>query len=451
MYVEAMHVGTQRDCRARFIVQLKPGTAVSAARQRIDTVLSGFVGASIVRAIECGETGFVVVAGCDDVVCAPAVSALADLVALVEADGVMSLDSDAQTPPPPPPPAQIQEVLRDSWSLDAVSKPESVEQQNGLYEYDYTGTGVNVYLLDTGIRLNHTEFGGRARTMVSLTGEVPECDDCNGHGTHVAGSVGGKTFGVAKNVTLHSVQVLGVNGSAFTSTVVEGVCYVGAFGVRPAVLVLSLGGFKSQPLDNAIREVYNQGFYSAVAAGNSADNACDYSPAKALFAVTVGNHDRDGVKASTSNYGYLNTIALKKFLSFFFFPFCSACVKVWAPGERIRSAYIESETSTTVMSGTSMAAPHVGGAMALMLEQNPWASFSQILTSLQEQSKTQKLYDANNTIFQDGRVPILNSRATVTPCLGHCRTTLAFINGSEVDIATAHFVLQDKGNVTLWV
>jgi len=246
-----------------------------------------------------------------------------------------------------------------TWGLDRIDQRQL--PLSSSYTYEATGAGVTAYIIDTGILYGHTEFDGRAAFGYDAFGG--DGSDCDGHGTHVAGTVGGETYGVAKDVALVSVRVLDCSGSGTWSGVIAGVNWVAGQvdpdDPRPMVANMSLGGGASTTVDAAVSNSIAAGVSYAVAAGNGnqggkAQDACGYSPARVEAAMTIGATTQSDAKTSWSNYG--------------------SCVDWFAPGYQITSAWIDSETDTNTISGTSMASPHVAGAAALYLQDSPTAA-----------------------------------------------------------------------------
>jgi subtilisin family serine protease len=252
-----------------------------------------------------------------------------------------------------------------TWGIDRIDQRN--RPLSTTYTYPTTASNVTAYIIDTGIRYTHNEFsGGRATAGYDAVGTGAV--DCNGHGTHVAGTVGGTTYGVAKAVRLVGVRVLNCSGSGTTAGVIAGVNWVGQQTARPAVANMSLGGGVSTTLDNAVNNAISRGITFALAAGNSSANACNSSPSRVAAAITVGATTSTDARASYSNYG--------------------TCLDIFAPGSSITSAWYNSNTATNSISGTSMASPHVAGAAALVLSRNPSYTPTQVRDSLVNNATT---------------------------------------------------------------
>jgi len=251
-----------------------------------------------------------------------------------------------------------------TWGIDRIDQ--RALPLSGSFTYTASGSGVTAYIIDTGIRFAHSEFGGRATSGFDAV-DGGSADDCNGHGTHVAGTVGGATYGVAKSVALVAVRVLDCGGSGSWSGVIAGMDWVTANRQLPAVANMSLGGGANTSVDDAVRRMIAAGVATGIAAGNGnqggrAQDACKYSPARVAEAMTIGATDKTDTKTSWSNYG--------------------TCVDWFAPGLSITSSWYTSNTATNTISGTSMATPHTVGAAALYLSTNPTASPQQVRDAL---------------------------------------------------------------------
>ena len=251
-----------------------------------------------------------------------------------------------------------------TWGIDRIDQ--RTLPLSGTYVYNADGTGVTVYIIDTGINFTHTEYSGRAFTGIDEVTSGGTAADCNGHGSHVSGTVGGTTYGVAKNVKLVAVRVLDCSGSGTTSGVIAGIDWVtarkNATPSVPSAANMSLGGGFSATLNQAVANSVAAGVVYGVAAGNSSADACNSSPSSEPSAITVGATDINDVFASFSNFG--------------------TCVDINAPGVNITSAWIGSNTATNTISGTSMATPHVVGTIALYLQVNPASTAAQVDAAL---------------------------------------------------------------------
>ncbi len=329
----------------QYIVTLRPsGDSIPGAA----ALLARLHGGSVVQTFQSALSGFTV--RMSD---AQAQALASDpRVAAVEQDGYVHA-LDTQTPTP-------------SWGLDRIDQRDL--PGNSSYSYGYGPATVHAYIIDTGIRTSNTDFGGRASVGVDEIGDGQNGQDCAGHGTHVAGTVGGSTYGVAKNVLLVAVRVLNCSGSGTYTQVIAGIDWVTAHAIKPAVANMSLGGTKSTALNNAVANSISSGVTYAVAAGNSNANACSYSPSSTTAAITVGATTSADARASFSNIG--------------------TCVDIFAPGDTIVSDWYTSDTATATLSGTSMATPHVTGTAALYLEANQSATPAQVASALTANATT---------------------------------------------------------------
>ncbi|MCG5266914.1 S8 family peptidase [Acinetobacter pittii] len=273
-------------------------------------------------------------------------------VVSVENDTIMKIDATTQSNP--------------DWGLDRI------DQKNlpldSAYSYLQTGSGTTAYIVDTGILSTHQQFSGRVLSGYTAISDGNGTSDCHGHGTHVAGTVGGSTYGVAKNVSLVPIRILGCDGSGASSNVIAGLDWILKNGKKPAVVNMSLGGEANASLDSAVENLFNNGYVMVVAAGNSNTDACSSSPARVSKAITVAATDSTDTRASYSNYG--------------------SCVDIFAPGSQINSSWIGSNTATKVLNGTSMATPHVAGVVAEMLQSTPTATPQTISTNLLNQASS---------------------------------------------------------------
>jgi subtilisin family serine protease len=338
---------------------------IAAAAKRADNLLQGF-GRMPTYVYGSAINGFAV-----ELTEGEAVALSQDpRVLFVEEDSVMEAVATQNNPP---------------WGLDRIDQRD--RPLSATYSYTTTGAGVNVYIIDTGIRRTHTQFGGRAFSGFSAINDGRGTNDCHGHGTHVAGTVGGSTYGVAKGVRLFAVRVLSCGGSGSTSGVIAGVDWVTANHVEPAVANMSLGGGISNALDTAVRNSIAAGVTYSIAAGNSSINASNTSPARVSEAITVGSSTSSDARSSFSNYG--------------------SVVDIFAPGSSILSAWYTNNSASRTLSGTSMAAPHVAGVAARYLQSTPNASPAQVRNEIVNNATTNRLSGipsgtANRLLFWSG-------------------------------------------------
>ncbi|MBZ9751271.1 S8 family peptidase [Deinococcus sp. HMF7604] len=255
-----------------------------------------------------------------------------------------------------------------TWGIDRIDQRD--RPLSGTYTYDTTASTVTAYVVDTGIRTSHSQFGGRAVWGTNALNDGNNTD-CNGHGTHVAGTIGSSTYGVAKGVKLVAVKVLNCQGSGAYSAIISGINWALNNKSGPAVANLSIGGGFDQAVNDAVNNAASKGLIMAIAAGNDNKNACNYSPASAASAITVGATDSSDVRSTFSNFGN--------------------CVDIFGPGTGITSTWNSSDSATNSISGTSMATPHVAGAVALILAANPSYTNAQVTSALLNASSANKI------------------------------------------------------------
>ena len=289
-------------------------------------------------------------------------------VEYIQEDGIVSLDVDGTVS------VESVQQLSATWGLDRIDQRD--RPLSGTYVYGTRASNVHVYVIDTGIRATHVEFRGRVSFGYTAIGDGQGVNDCHGHGTHVAGTIGGSKYGVAKGVTLHPVRVLDCNGSGPTSGVIAGIDWVTANRQSPAVANMSLGGGANKALDDAVTRSINRGVFYAVAAGNAGSDACLFSPARTPEATTVAGSNSTDYRVASSHMG--------------------PCVDIFAPGGSITSSFKTSDTATATMTGTSMASPHVAGVAALILSAYPTATPAFVNSKLMELATTGRLLDVRS-------------------------------------------------------
>lgn len=345
-------------------------------------------------------------------------------VKTIEEDGVISVSNNQTNAP---------------WHLDRVDQ--RALPMNSAYNYTTSGAGVHIYILDTGIRYTHADFGGRANAVYDSIGDGQNGNDCNGHGTHVAGIAGSSTYGVAKNSLIHSVRVVPCNGYGQISDLLSGVNWVTANRILPAVANISLtAGGTSPALETGIANSIAAGVTYTIAAGNQAFEACLYTPARVPDALTIGATSDTDMRAPYSNYG--------------------SCVDLFAPGHSITSLSFVNDNDTRILSGTSMAAPTIAGAAALYLSANPMASPSTVanvirssattglVTNIDTTSPNLLLYTSSASptaanVTVSGRVTSSSGRA-----LSRVRVTITDENGNFLTTSTNNMGFYSFAEVT---
>ncbi len=331
-------------------------------------------------------------------------------VAFIEADQRVSIDA-TQSPA--------------TWGLDRIDQRNL--PLNNSYTYTPTGQGVTAYIVDTGVLGTHNEFSGRMAAGYTAINDGRGTTDCNGHGTHVAGTVGGTTYGVAKQVTIRPVRVLDCNGSGTTSGVIAGVDWVTSNHAAgaPAVANMSLGGGVSSALDTAVNNSIADGVTYAVAAGNENTNACNGSPSRVGAALTVGSTTSTDARSSFSNYG--------------------SCLDIFAPGSSITSAWHTGTSATNTISGTSMATPHVAGVAALYLQGNPSASPATVGNAITSTATTGVVSGAQTGSPNRLLYSPLTGGGTTPPPTGNLLANPGFESGATAWSATSGVVTNASG------
>jgi len=286
-----------------------------------------------------------------------------------------------------------------TWGIDRTDQRDL--PLNSSYTYDTTASNVNAYIIDTGVLGSHAEFSGRMIGGYTAITDANGTNDCNGHGTHVAGTVAGTTYGIAKGAKISPIRVLGCTGSGTNAGVIAGMDWVAANHIKPAVANMSLGGGASASTDTAVANMSSAGVVVVVAAGNDNADACNYSPARAASAITVGSTTNTDARSSFSNFG--------------------TCLDIFGPGSNITSSWHTSSTATNTISGTSMASPHVAGVAALYLAANPTASVTAVTNALINGSTPNKVSSPGTnspnrllySLFSGGSTP--DTTAPTTP------------------------------------
>jgi subtilisin family serine protease len=347
---EVLGEGRADAIKDSYIVQIKDSASPKAASASTARDLTAKHGGQVRVAWQHALNGFAVTMNADQ-----ARRMAADArVDYVQQDAAVRI---ADTQPNPP-----------SWGLDRIDQRD--RPLDNSYTYNTTASNVHVYVIDTGIRISHSTFGGRATWGFNAIDT--NNTDCNGHGTHVAGTIGGSQYGVAKGAQLVAVKVLNCAGSGSFAQVVNGINWVTQNAIKPAVANMSLGAAGSDTAtENAVRNSIASGVTYAIASGNSNQNACNFTPAKVAEAITVNASDTSDVRATFSNFG--------------------TCTDIFAPGVNITSSWMTNDTATNTISGTSMASPHVAGGAALWLADHPGDSAAAVQAALIANSSLDKI------------------------------------------------------------
>ncbi|HEX5569490.1 MAG TPA: S8 family peptidase [Streptomyces sp.] len=345
-----LHAGSPTAVKDSYIVTLKEGSGIKAESQTGKSLVTKH-GGQVKRTFDTVLNGYaakMTEAQAKRLAAHPA-------VASVEQDQTVHLDATQTNAP---------------WGLDRIDQAD--RPLNGTYTYpDSAGSGVSIYVIDTGVRISHNDFGGRAVNGYDAVDNDYVAQDGNGHGTHVASTAAGNTYGVAKKARIVAVRVLNNSGSGTTAGVIAGVDWVTQNATKPAVANMSLGGSASTALDNAVANSIASGVTYAVAAGNSSANASSFSPARVPSAITVGATTSTDARASYSNYGSI--------------------LDLFAPGSSITAAWHTTDTATNTISGTSMASPHVAGAAAVYLAGHTSATPAGVSSALVNGASVNKL------------------------------------------------------------
>lgn len=326
----------------QYIVVFKQAEVFAQSSQEVSSAMAKKYGVSTKRVLNSALRGMVIKA---DAAAAQQI-AKDSRVAYVEQDAKVHAQAIQYSPP--------------SWGLDRIGQRNLPLDK--MYGYPTNTAKITTYVIDTGISVSHQDFGGRAKSGYDFIDEDATANDCNGHGTHVAGTIGGTNYGGAKNVTLIGVKVLGCEGDGSVSSVVAGIDWVTKNAKKPAVANISLDGPRSRAMNDALQRSVAAGITYAVAAGNENDDACQYSPASADAAITVGATDENDARAWFSDYG--------------------SCVDIFAPGQDITSAWIGGASEKATISGTSMATPHVTAAAAMVLADHPTFTPEQVRATI---------------------------------------------------------------------